>query len=449
MIKATGYLSLGSIVPVTENVTDEIKSFNKNLKTIRTDILVIGGGPAGTIAAIQAARAGCSTILIENGNQLGGTTTTGGVSFPGLFHAWGKQIISGIGWELVTEAVKMDDGELPDFTVPTGSQHWKHQVRVNGSLYALLVEEKCLKAGVRLRYYETPVSIQDKENNWEVKTIGKGTHTRIICNQLIDCTGNAYVTSLAGFNVLREEETQPGTLMFHIGGYDIESLDMKMLEEFYKEELKKGVLIKEEFLSLEGLLRSGGDNIQHIANADSTTSESHTVANIRGRSSLLNMLRFLRKLPGCEKIKLLSMQPETGVRETYRVDSVYIITHEDYINGKVFEDSVAYSFYPIDLHDKNGVITTYLKEGVVATIPLRALIPKKSKNLLVAGRCIGSDRLANSALRIQASCMAMGQAAGAAAVLAFRYRTTPLNVPIDEIKQLITEHGGIVPEKRV
>jgi hypothetical protein len=139
------------------------------------------------------------------------------------------------------------------------------------------------------------------------------------------------------------------------------------------------------------------------------------------------------------------MQPETGVRETYRIDGVYQITGDDYIGGKRFDDSVSYSFYPIDLHNENGVEPKQLTEGTVPTIPLRALIPKNSKNFLVAGRSISSDRIANSALRVQASCMGMGQAAGATAALASRQKTSPLNVPVNQIKSLIVENGGIVP----
>jgi hypothetical protein len=145
------------------------------------------------------------------------------------------------------------------------------------------------------------------------------------------------------------------------------------------------------------------------------------------------------------------MQPETGVRETYRIDGVYQITGEDYISGKVFDDSVSYSFYGIDVHSyhPNNAMEdkTYeeMKEGTVPTIPLRALIPKNSQNLLVAGRCVSSDRWANGALRVQASCMGMGQAAGAAAALASKLKTSPLNVPINQIKSLIADHGGIVP----
>ena len=196
---------------------------------------------------------------------------------------------------------------------------------------------------------------------------------------------------------------------------------------------------------IEHLLYCAGDNIQHIAGADSSTSELNTMANIKGRTSLLNTLRFLRELPGCEKTRIISMQPETGVRETYRIDGIYQITRDDYISGKVFNDSVSFSFYPIDLHDKNGVEPKQLTEGIVPTIPLRALIPKNSKNFIVAGRCISSDRLVNSALRVQASCMGMGQAAGAAAALASKLKTSPVNVPVSQIKTLIADNGGIVP----
>ncbi len=444
LLKTLGGISLGSAIPMLGKASNTV-SLTPDIKTINTDILIVGGGTAGVIAAIQAARAGCFTILVENNSQLGGTTTTGGVAFPGLFHAWGKQVISGIGWELVTETVEMDDGQLPDFSIPSGRQHWKHQVHVNPFIYTLLAEERCLQAGVQIRYYETPISVTFKGKNWEVETTGKGTHTKIICNQLIDCTGNAYVTSLAGFNVLREEETQPGTLMFKIGGYDLDKIDLKLIQKKYKEAVAEGKLGREEFRNIHSLLQSHGNNVQHIAGADSTTSETHTIANINGRASLMKHLRFLRTLPGCEKTHILSMQPEMAVRETYRIEGMYQITHEDYISGKVFEDSVCYSFYPIDLHNKRGVTPKHLQEGTVPTIPLRALIPKNSRNFLVAGRCVSSDRLANSALRVQASCMAMGQASATAAVLANKHKTTPLNVAFDEIKSLIKEYSGIIP----
>ena len=445
MIKALGALSIGVAAPSISKAEILVQPYETKKRNIESDILVIGGGTSGTIAAIQAGRAGSKTILIESGSQLGGTITTGGVSFPGIFHAWGKQVIGGIGWELVHECVAMNDDKLPDFSIPHGRSHPKHQVRINGPLYTLLAEEKCLEAGVDIRYYETPVKVEFKKNRWLVETVGKGTNTQIICNQIIDCTGNALVASMAGFNVLREAETQPGTLMFELEGYDIDQLDMKQLELKYNEELKKGDLVREEFRSIKGLLQSKGDNNQHIFGADSTTSETHTITNINGRKSLLKMLRFLRTLSGCENIRLVKVQTETAVRETYRIDGLYKITHSDYVVGKVFEDAVCYSYYPIDLHDENGVVPEHLPKNIVATVPLRALIPRDSKNFIVAGRCVSSDRLANSALRVQASCMSMGQAAAASAVLASKSGKTPAEVPLKDICHLLEEHGAIVP----
>ena len=444
-IATLGAMSLGMVSPPLLKGDVLADPYKIRKQRLETDILVVGGGTAGVIAAIQAGRAGRRTILIENGSMLGGTTTTAGVAFPGIFFAWGKQVISGIGWELVQETVMLNDDVLPDFSIPHGRQHWHHQVRLNGPLYALLAEEKCLEAGVQLRFYETPVKITSRKDGWSVISVGKGTETEIRCNQLIDCTGNAFAASIAGFPVLREQETQPGTLMFRIGGYDYRKLDMEAIRKRYTDAVSRGELVKGEFYNIDALLREAGDNVQHIAGADSTTSETHTIANVKGRSSLLRTVRFLRTLPGLEKLKILDMQNETGVRETYRIDGLYQVSHEDYVTGRIFDDAVSYSYYPIDLHDTHGVIPKHLKEGMVPTVPLRALIPRGSRHFLVAGRCVSSDRLANSALRVQASCMGMGQAAAAAAVLANMQGKTPADVSLADLRKLLEDHGAIVP----
>jgi hypothetical protein len=143
----------------------------------------------------------------------------------------------------------------------------------------------------------------------------------------------------------------------------------------------------------------------------------------------------------------MHLQPETGFRESYRIEGETMVTVNDYTTGRLFDDAISYAFYPVDLHTRKGVKPEPLKPGVVPTIPLRALIPKGSRDLIVAGRCVSSDRLANSGLRVQASCMGMGQAAGVAAALAAKAGTTPLEVPLNEIHDRLREHGQIVPEK--
>lgn len=417
------------------------------IRTVEADVLVIGGGTAGTIAAVQAGRLGARTILVEAGSQLGGTTTTAGVDFPGLFHAWGRQVIAGIGWELVTEAAKLNNDPLPDFTKPTGRQHWRHQVRICGALYAALAEEACVKAGVQLRYYESPFSVEAAPQGWRVRLVGKGTCVDVLTKQVIDSTGNASVVALAGLPRQREKIAQPGTLIYRLGGYDTASIDMNVLQAKLVAAVKAGELKPTDINgSIAGFLGKGGESGNHIPGADSTTSETHSATNLLGRQSLLRVLRFLNREPALGLLKIERLQPETGIRETYRIVGEGTVTVEDYESGRVFDDAVAHSFYPIDLHFEGGVKPKHLKEGTVPTVPLGALIPKGGRNIMVAGRCLSSDRLANSALRVQASCMAMGQAAGATAALAAKAGTTPKNVGLAEIRRELARHGAIVPK---
>jgi hypothetical protein len=412
------------------------------------DVVVVGGGTAGAIAAIQAARLGVRTTLIEMVGQLGGTTTTGGVDYPGLFHAWGKQVIAGIGWELVHKAVQLDTGILPDFSkIP--SRHSQHQVRVNGPLYAAILEEAFVEAGGRLCYYELTRAVRATDGGYELELVGKESERRVVCRQLIDCTGDANLVGKLGLPRLRDKTVQPGTMLFELGNYDLAGLDADLIQQRYIEALRDKKLlpgdVQHSRAPFINFLRGRGPNAQHVLNIDGSTSAGKTQANLAGRASVLRILRFVRSLPGCEQARLVRMQTETGIRETYRIKGEATITQVDYVGGRVFDDAVCHAFYPIDLHDEHGVVPQSLRAGVVPTVPLGALVPQGSRNLLAAGRCVSSDRAANSALRVQASCMAMGQAAGAAAALAAQAGVTPLRVPLADLRQTLKAHGGIVP----
>jgi len=411
------------------------------------DVLVVGGGTAGTIAALQAARLGVRTLLCELGGQLGGTMTTGGVAFPGLFDAWGRQIIAGIGWELVRKTVELDGGRLPDFsTVP--ARHYENQVRINPGLYAALAEEACLEAGVHLCYYELPVLVEASEAGWRVDTAGRQTRRAVTCRQIVDCTGGADVVAMLGLPRERESTTQPGTFGFAIVGIDADRLDDDLIQRRYEQTLAEGRLLPSDtyhsHIRFAHYLR-GNAGGNHVLGADDSTSGAATATNIAGRRVMLRLLRFVRSLPGCEDARVERVLGATSVRETYRIVGKTRVTVEDYRAGRVYPDAVCYAFYPVDLHDENGVVPEPLATGVVPTIPLGALVPRGSENLLVAGRCVASDRLANSALRVQAPCMAMGQAAGAAAALAAARGVSPQELPIEDIRMALRQHGAIVP----
>ena len=397
-----GAMAIGSVATRADSAPGSVPQ--------EADVAVVGGGTAGAIAAIQAARAGARTVLIERGSQLGGTMTVGGVAFPGLFHAWGKQVIAGIGWDLVRTCVELDGGKLPDFTKPTGRSHWRHQVLINPYLYAALAEEACLAAGVTICYYEFPHSVRASDNGWSIECAGPGTHRSLACKQLIDCTGGADIVGMLKLPRLREKETQPGSMLFKVG----DAFD------------------------------PGRDRLQavYVHGADSSNSITRTRATLAGRQAMLKKIR-----KGFPRNRLVQMQHEASFRESWRIDGRTVITHADYVSGRLFDDAVCYAYYPVDLHTRTGVRPKQLEKGVVPTIPLGALIPKKSTNIIVAGRSVSSDRLANSGLRVQGPCMAMGQVAGAAAALAAKQRTTPGKVPLAEIRGLLSKHGAIVPAR--
>ncbi len=429
------------------------------------DVLVVGAGTAGVPAAVQSGRAGAKTILVEMTGQCGGTTSLARVRYPGLFHAWGKQVIAGIGWELVCRAVELNGDQMPDFTVDHGPDHWKLSIPVNPPLYALLAEEMCLNAGVEIRYYETPCFIektgsstnQSNDNsvptkysaNWKVTTCSQGKFRTVYCREIIDCTGNGSAADLAGAERMRAVETQPGSIFYTIDpGIDIKNVDRKKIKELFRKAIAEGRLKREDIFSgCERFLwwpRPSG-TLTYVYGADNSDPVKRTQTDLLGRQSALRVLRFIKTLPGCENARLKEMSQQTGVRETFRVKGRYVITVEDYRTGRVWPDSVAYAFYPIDIHTKGGVAPKRLDRGIVPTIPYRALIADKIDHFFVAGRCMSSDREASSGLRVQSVCMAGGQAAGAAAALAAQNKIAPADVDLKQLKDLLKKNGAIVP----
>ena len=415
------------------------------------DVVVVGAGTAGVAAALQSARSGAKTIVVEQGFQVGGTMTSGGVNFPGLFHAWGRQVIDGVGYALVTNCVALSGGRLPDFGKPTGPAHWRHQISINVPLYVALAEESLLKYGVRIHYHAAPVEAVFSGGAWRLSVVAVGDTRTIRARQVVDCTGDASVAAMAGFARERAAERQPGSFVYTLDpGVDISRLDRTLLKRAFAEALADGRLNAYDARhGILGLLECRGGTANYIDDADCSTADLRTETNLRGRASMLRMYRFLRSVPGLEKASIVSMSPEVGVRETYRIRGEYTITQDDYTTGRVFPDSLCYAFYPVDLHDKkSGVRPAHLAEGVVATVPLRALVPRGARNFLVAGRCVSSDRGANSGLRVEAACMAMGQVAGTAAALAARRGTSPLDLPIGELREALASSGAVVPSSQ-
>jgi len=417
----------------------------------RYDVLVVGGGTAGTIAAIQSARAGAQTILVEMSSQLGGTHTNAGVYSCAYFYVGEKQIVGGIGWEIACETLALSDGKMPDWKNPPRHRP-SYQVQLDQSIYSMVSEEKVIQSGVALHYHEIlhDLTWDDNTQRWQAITAGKMLTRKITAREIIDCSGDAIAVRLAGGECRKDPVRQPGTLFFSLKGYDADIIDEQAIQEAYDQAIKNGILQKGDFCfsgqPFINYLKSSGGNQQHIFGADSSDSSLQSQANIEGRQRLLKMLRFLRSQPGLGKTCLGRFNPEIGIRDTYRIIGETEITEEDYLGGKQYGDAVAYTYYFVDIHNHDGIEYKFIDPGVFPVIPLGSLIPKGMKHILTAGRTICSDRAAFSALRVQASCMAMGQAVGAASALGCQLNIPSRDVPINKLKDLLKEHNAVVPE---
>ena len=296
-------------------------------------MLVVGGGSAGHVAAIQS---GAWAPKQRRWSVCWRTTTTGGVNFPGLFHAWGKQLISGIGWELVTKCREIDGNPLQNFAVANKSHVYYH-VKINAQLYSLLAEEACLDAGVSIAYYQFPETVKQTPDGWLVEVVGQGVRYQLRCKQIIDCTGGGTVVGMLGYERMRGDVRQPGTQCVGYTGFDENEVkkNKKEIQEMYNEALAEGRLQKGDTWSgkaMQAISRSG--NINHIFGADSSTAATQTQTNFAGRKSVLRMLKFLKTIPGGKNATIELMMTETASRETFRIKGERVLTVNDYTSGR-------------------------------------------------------------------------------------------------------------------
>jgi hypothetical protein len=416
------------------------------------DVLVFGGGAAGVPAAVQAGRLGARTLLVEKTGLLGGTATTAGVNFPGLFHAWGRQVIAGIGWEIVAKAVREAGGTLPDFT-QAPRHHPQHQVRVDIGVYAALCDEAVAESGTDLLLHAMPGAAQPRGEGWQVTLCTKAGLETVTAWAVIDCTGDANVVALAGGELDYPQDFQPATLVVSAAGYDPATLDLDAINRVYEEYVAEGLLEYPdagwtvERANAGHWLLSHGSNANHIPGPRGHNSRSKTALDLAGRRSLLRLYRFFKTQPGLEQLRIDFLAAETGVRESVVIRGRETIREADYVSGRLWEDALCYSFYPIDLHTNtgDGLDLRPLAAEVVPSVPRGALLPLNLRGMIAAGRCVSSDRAANSALRVQGSCMAMGQVAGALAALAAQQRIEPGEVALPEVRAMLRKHGAIVP----
>jgi len=400
-----------------------MKSINETV-----DLVIAGGGTAGHVAAIQASRAGVTTSVIEAGSMLGGTMTAGGVYMPNHFFSPNGPVVQGIPWELYSKTKDIEGLEVPDYRKRRPVESPGHYSYINIPIYAAVAEEEALLAGVILHYHEFIGGIQAVGDFWEITSFGRGIQRITKANEIIDCSGDSDVVRLLGLEVLKSQVSQPGALQYKIEGIEYEQVWKEEVQTLYEEAMESGELHKGDFAyanmePFKYYLDHGGHNATHIYDANTYDADGQTKANIEGRERMLRMFKFVRNsIPGGERAVLKMMAPHAVARETFHTLGEYAITRDDFIKAVDFKDKVCNAFNYVDMHSQEiGCEVEFLEsDDLLPKVPFRALIPKGSRRITVAGRNVSANRVAFAGIRAQCTCMAMGQAMGAAAALAIK-----------------------------
>lgn len=438
------------------------------------DVVVAGGGPAGTAAAVAASRAGARTLLVESQGSLGGVGTSGGVAvFLGSEKREGQgPAVGGFFRELVDRMVSEGSACRPGADLGG-----VNKLGLGG--HVIFDIEACkrhldnlvLEAGLELLLFTSAVA--PCMNGKKLKGIflfNKGGLSFVDAKVVVDCTGDADIVFQAGFETVKGRKNTglmtPTTVISFVEDVDHELLAKYLTDggdrrfrSLVKELREKGIwTYPEETIIVVPTLRKGVFliNTRRQVGVDGTNARSLTTAMIDGRRDAQEFLDKILKpyYPGFKNACLRQTASVVGVRETRKIVGEYVLTEHDCIEGQNFPDTIALSGYGWDLPDpKRPSLQPFFREywGQDKTmtksfveIPYRCLIPRGSENLLVAGRCISVEEQALGPVRIMPACYAMGQAAGTAAALCAKEGCTPVNVSVDILRKSLLDQGAIL-----
>ena len=422
----------------------------------RYDVVVCGGGPAGFIAAVAAARSGARTALVERYAFLGGMATSAYVAPISEFAFDGKLVIGGLPWEFVKrlEALGGAFVEWP-----------KGNVDFDIELYKLCAQRMVLEAGVDLFMHSGVIGCETDGRRIEKILIeNKNGIESIAGERFIDASGDGDLAHLARVPMQAnpDGELQPASYCFVLSGVDTES---ELLRRYMYHNGRKGssqctpvreilMKLKEKGCDLpdfggpwfNSVMHSGSVavNITRSA-ADSCDNRNFTAAECRLREDIFKFAKALRdNVPEFRDSYVSSTAPQAGIRESRRILGVHTVTAEEYVAGIRYPDSISRGAHQIDIHASKGSGQVLIKLEQAAYVPYRALIADDFPNLLVAGRCISADRKALASLRVQASCMGTGQAAGFAAAQSIRENCAVQDIDTQRLTDRLKAEGAIL-----
>lgn len=439
------------------------------------DVLVVGGGPSGITAALGAVEDGLKVSLIESRSFLGGNMTIG-LPVLGFLGQKGNQIIKGLPQRYI-DRLKEVDGASEHRPCPL---HMSITL-VEPEAVKNVALELLLEDGVDVQLYThfADAIVEDGEIKGVI-TESKAGREAILAKVVIDCSGDADVAFRAGVPCEKGNEKggmQPPTLMFCMGNVDTELLRTSIadqsrtyltdfipaeyfgqnhqfivvgLREVMQKAREDGFTLNTERTIIITGLRKGEVwiNMSSVHGVDGTKPEDLTHGEVKGRQQIKDIQKYLIEyVPGFKDAYFTKMAPFLGIRETRRIVGQYVMTQEDVLGCRRFEDAVAVASYPLDLHHPHDGGCTLTWCGDCYDIPYSSLVPLKVENLLVAGRAISTTHEAMSAIRVMAPCMAMGEAAGRAAKLAVRKGIYPSALPVEELQKELVEKGAYLNEE--
>jgi hypothetical protein len=189
-------------------------------------------------------------------------------------------------------------------------------------------------------------------------------------------------------------------------------------------------------------------NSTRILNCDATNPKELTQAEIDGRKEAAEFVTFLKKwMPGFENAEAAFTGPSIGIRGSRQIKGEYTLTQEDVVTCRTFDDTIAHSGYPIDIHspDGEGGKSVHLEWGQYYSIPYKTLISKKINNLITVGRCISATFEAQAAIRVSPTVGAIGHAGGvAAAIYVADQNSSVLDVNIKKLQKRLIDEGAFI-----
>ena len=422
-------------------------NYTKKIETIgHYDVIVLGGGPSGVCAAIEASRNGAKVLLVESAGMLGGMATTAlvGPFMTSFDREVTRSVVGGLFREICerlktrSASILPENTDAPSIHTSYIDKYHHHVTPFNSFMLQILLDEMTAEAGVEVLLYTRFVDCICEDGSIKAVVLAALEGLRSASADVyIDCTGNADVAVAAGVPTWKgDEETgipQPGTLMFEVGNVN---------DEGYI--LKPEYPVKAYRTPTEGVYKV---NHYRVFNVDAANSKSMTKGHTDARLQVLDAFKVLHdQTPGFESSQLSQVGSVLGVRESRHIEGKYKITVDDVANGTKFDDRIAAYAFGMDVHPRTPEMSGNFKiqSANVYYVPYRSMLPVNCDNLLVAGKTISCESQAAGGLRVMPCAMSMGQAAGAAAALAVKESILPTEVSTQKLQGILLDHKAII-----